>query len=200
MRTSRLIPFLGLFSVVLLTFIATPVCHGQISSWVDENGVRHFSNVETSDESKKGKNIEEYMTSESDEEVDRTRDRFKILDMYEEEMENKQKQEALEEEMKAAEKKEREQHKAERKAAREKRKECSARMKSLDDLRHKKWQDYDTPELALIACPDKRWRGVRGKVYDNMKECTERRDKARKIAYEQALRQMEDEVNSLCAQ
>jgi hypothetical protein len=195
MRTSRLIFCVPLFAV----FFSLPG-HGDISSWTDESGVRHFSNVETSEEKKTLEVQEEYMTDEADEAVDRNRDRFQILHMYKEDQEREKQQEALEEEIKEAEKKAEAERKAEEKAAREKQQSCEEGRRKLDDLSHTKWEDYDTPGLALFVCPDRRWKGARGKNYDNMQECAERRDKARKNAYEEALRQLEDETKSLCAQ
>jgi hypothetical protein len=198
MQTSRFLKYLGIFSIFWGTLFCLPLCHGQISSWTDENGVRHFSNVETSEEKKNVKTQDEYMTDEADEQIDRDRDRFKILRMYKKDREKEKEQEALEEEKRAAEEKERELRAAEAKAAREKREACAERKTRLDDLRHVKWEEYNSPDMALIACPDRRWKGARGRVYDNMQECTERRDKARKSAYEQAVRKLEDEVKSLC--
>jgi hypothetical protein len=198
MQTRRFLNYLGIFSICLATLPCVPLCHGQISSWTDENGVRHFSNVETSEEKKNVKTQDEYMTDEADEQVDRNRDRFEVLRMYKEDREKKKEQEALEEEKRTAEEKERKLRQAEAKAAREKREACAEQKTKLDDLRHIKWQEYDTPELSRFACPDRRWKGARGRVYDNMRECTERRDEARKNAYEQAVRELEDEVKSLC--
>ena len=199
MQISRFLKYWGIFSILLGTLLYVPLCHGQISSWIDENGVRHFSNVETSQEKKKIRTQDEYMTDEEDEQVDRNRDRFEVLRMYKQDREKEKEQEALKEEKRADEEKERKLRAAEAKAAREKREACAERKAKLDDLRHLQWEEYNSSDLAQFACPDRRWKGARGKVYDNMQECTERRDKARKIAYEQAVRKLEDEVKSFCA-
>lgn len=195
MRTSRLFFYIPLFAI----FLSLPG-HGQISSWTDENGVRHFSNVETSEEKKTFEIQDEYMTDEADEEMDRNRDRFQILRMLEEDREKEKQQEALEEEMREAEKKEKSERAAEEKAAREKREACAKGKRELDDLRHLGWEEYAAPDLHSVACPDRRWKGPRGKVYDNMQECIERRDKARKNAYEEAVRKLEDELEAVCSQ
>jgi hypothetical protein len=189
-----------IFSILLWALVCSPLCYGQISSWTDENGVRHFSNVETSEEKKSVETIEEYMTKPSDEETDRNRDRFQILRMYKEDREKEKEREELEEEKRTSEEKEKKLREAEQRAARERREACAERKKKLEDLRHSKWEDFNAPDLSLFACPDRRWKGARGKVYDNMRECTERRDKARKSAYERAVRTLEDEVQSLCSQ
>ena len=195
MRTSRLIFYVPFFAILF----SLPG-YGQISSWTDENGVRHFSNVETSEEKKNVEVQEEYMTDAADEEMDRNRDRFQILRMLNEDREKEKQQEALEEEMREAEKREKSERAAEERVAREKQQSCVEGRRKLDDLRHSKWEDFDAPGLSLLVCPDRRWKGARGQVYDNMQECTERRDKARKNAYEAALRQLADEVESICAQ
>ena len=200
MQVIRFLKNFCVFSTLWGAMLCVPLCHGQISSWTDENGVRHFSNVESSDEKKDTEVRDEYMTDEADEQVDRNRDRFKILHMYKEDLEKQKEQEVLEEEKRAAEEKERKLREAEAKAAREKREACAERKTRLAELHHIKWEDYNSPDLALISCPDRHWKGARGRVYDNMQECTERRDKARKSAYEQAVRQLEDEVKSLCDQ
>jgi hypothetical protein len=195
MRTSQLIFCVPLFAV----FFSLPG-HGEISSWTDESGVRHYSNVETSEEKKTVEVQEEYVTDEADEAVDQNRDRFQILEMYKEDREKEQQQKALEKEMREAEKREKQEREVEERTAREKQKACEEGRRKLDDLHHSKWEDYDAPGLSAFVCPDKHWKGARGKVYDNMQECTERRDKARKSAYEEALRQLQDEVQSLCVQ
>ena len=184
---------------LLIIFFSLPR-YGQISSWTDENGVRHFSNVEALEEKKDVETIEEYETSTSDEEVDKSRDRFQILRMYEEDLEEKEKQDALEEEVRETEEREKKEREAAAKIERERKAACEESRKDLNDLRHSKWQDYDAPDQYQIVCPDRRWKGVRGKAYDNMSECIERRDKAIKSAYEQAIRRMEEEVEKVCPQ
>jgi hypothetical protein len=195
MHASRLFLYVPLFAFL---FIAPG--YGQISSWTDENGVRHFSNVETLEEKKSVEIIEEYETNASDQEVDQNRDRFQILRMYEEDREEKEKQEALEKEMRETEEREKNDQAAAEKAARERKEACAERERKLEDLRHTKWEDFDAPDLYPIVCPDRRWKGARGKAYDNMKECTERRDRARKSAYEQAIGRQEEEVEKFCSQ
>lgn len=195
MKTSRL-----LFLVLLCTIIFVFPGHGQISSWVDEDGVRHFSNVDTSEEDVSVKKMEEYKTNASDEEIDRNRDRFKILRMFEDDRKNEEKQKSLEQELKETEEKEKEEREAAEKLARERKRACAKHMKKLNDLRHSKWEDYDAPHLSSVSCPDKHWKGARGKVFDNMKECTERQDRARKNAYERAIRRQEEEAETLCSQ
>lgn len=194
MQTSRIFLYSSLFTI----FLILPG-YGQISSWTDKNGVRHFSNVETSEEKKTVEVLEEYETKASDEEVDRNRDRFQILRMYEEDREEKEKQKALEKEMREAEEREKKQQEAEARVAREKREACAERKKKLNDLRHTKWENYDAPGLYQIVCPDRRWKGPHGKVFNNMRDCTERRDKARKSAYEQAIHLQEKEVEEFCS-
>ncbi len=201
MPKNRLLQLRGAFSILFWTLVFIAPGYGQISSWTDENGVRHFSNVETSEEKKTHEVMEEYVTEPSDEDVDRSRDRFQILRMYKEDREEEEKQKALEKDIREAEKEAAQKREAEEKAVMEKREACAEHQKRLDDLRHSKWQDYDDPGLSLFACPDRRWKGTRrGKVYDNLMECTERRDRARQAAYDRAVRQLEDQVQSLCAQ
>jgi hypothetical protein len=182
----------------LCTIIFAFPGYAQISSWIDENGVRHFSNVDIPGEHKTVKKMEEYQTDSSDEEMDRNRDRFQILRMYEEDRENEERKKSLEEEKREAEEKKRNQQEAAEKAAREKEKSCTESKIKLDDLRHSKWEDFDAPGLSLITCPDRHWKGAHGKVFDNMRECTERRDKALKNAYQHALRQHEQKVENFC--
>ena len=198
MQTSRFLKYLGIFSIFWGTLFCLPLCHGQISSWTDENGVRHFSNVETSEEKKTVDTIEEYMTGPSDDEVERSRDRFQILRMLEADREREKEQKALDEELREADKREKKEREVEEKAARERREACTGGKKELDDLRHLGWEDYDSPDLSAAVCPDRRWKGARGKVYDNLQECIERRDKARKSAFEQAVHRLEEKVKSLC--
>lgn len=195
MQTSRRI-----FFIFLCTIVFVLPGYGQINSWTDENGVRHFSNVETSEEKKNLEVMEEYVTRPSDHEAEHSRDRFQILRMYQEDREKEEKQKALEEDMREAEERDMKKLEAEEKAARERREACAEQKNQLEDLRRTKWEAYETSDLSLFACPDRRWKGARGKVYDNMRECIERRDRARKAAYERAVRQLEDQVKSLCAQ
>jgi hypothetical protein len=184
----------------LCTIIFAFPGQAQITSWTDANGVRHFSNVNVSGEHKAVKKINEYKTEPSDEETDQKRDRFQILQMYKEDRENEEKQKAVEKHVKAAEEKERELQAAAEKAEREKRKACTEHKRNLEDLQHLNWEDYDAPEVKPAYCPDKRWRGSHGRMFDNMEECTERRNKSLKSAYEEAIRQQEEEVKKLCPQ
>jgi hypothetical protein len=195
MQTRRFFLFVFLCMIIFVS-----AGYGQISSWTDENGVRHFSNVEASEEDKTVKNMEEYKTDPSDEAVEHKRDRFKILRMLEEDRENEAKQKAMEQEIRESEEKDKKEQEAAEELARERKRACAELMKKLDDLRHSKWEEYDAPHLSPISCPDRRWKGARGKVFDNMKECTERRDRARKNAYERAIRRQEEEAETLCSQ
>lgn len=195
MQISRLFLY-----VPLVVFLFISPGYGQISSWTDEKGVRHFSNVETLEEKKSVEIMEEYETNDSDQEVERNRDRFQILRMYEEEREEKERQDALEKEMRETEERKKIERAAAEKAARERKEACAKHERQLEDLRHTKWEDFDAPDLNPIVCPDRRWKGARGKAYDNMNECIERRDRVRKSAYEEAIRRKEEEIEKFCSQ
>jgi hypothetical protein len=184
----------------LCTIIFAFPGQAQINSWTDANGVRHFSNVNVSGEHKTVKKMEEYKTEPSGGDGDHNRDRFQILQMYKEDRENEEKQKALEKEVRETEEKEKKLQEAAEKAEREKRQACSEHRRDLQDLRHLNWEDYDAPEVKPAYCPDKRWRGSHGRLFDNMEECTERRNKSLKSAYEEAVRRQEEEINKLCPQ
>jgi molecular chaperone DnaK (HSP70) len=185
---------------ILITMAIAPSGVAQITSWTDKNGVRHFSNVETSGEKKAVKKMKEYKTNASDEEVEHNRDRFQILQMYEEDREKEEKKKALEQKMKEAEEKEKKKQEAADKAARERRKACMEHKKELNDLQHTGWEDYDAADVSPAYCPDKRWRGAHGRWFDNMDECTERRNQSLKNAYQKAMRQQEEQVKKNCDQ
>jgi Domain of unknown function (DUF4124) len=195
MNLNRLFLYASLCTIIL----AFPG-YAQITSWTDANGVRHFSNVNISGEHKTIKKMKEYKTEPPDEEAEHSRDRFQILQLYKEDRENEEKQKELEKKVREADEKEKELQVAAEKADRDRRKACTEHKRNLEDLRHLDWADYDAPGVKPASCPDKRWIGSHGRLFDNLEECTERRNKSLKSAYEKAVCQQEEEIKKFCPQ
>ena len=77
--------------------------HTDVVSWVDENGVRHYSNVGGSGSSSDVKKMEEYKSDPSDKgSRHKSRDGFEVLKMYENDRKkhHEKEQKALEEKLK----------------------------------------------------------------------------------------------------
>jgi hypothetical protein len=175
-----------------------------IESWVDENGVRHFSNVDPSQKSGEVKTYEEIETKEAE---NRPRPIEKKWNSYEEicradpscnkEMERR-KQYENDQLLK-------EQHRLkmmqELKAKNKKRKEqnCERIRKDLEKFRQAGWENYNPPKLQPPSCPDRTWMNSRGEVFNNMSECIKRRNRYKKGAYERKLRIKEYMFRSSCS-
>lgn len=72
-------------SITLLFIVFFIIQNGlaDIISWVDENGVRHFSNVGGDGEKQNVEAVKEYNSTLSEERTKSERDRFGVLKMYE---------------------------------------------------------------------------------------------------------------------
>ena len=199
----RLLVFTFMFLIILITYGSAG-----IESWLDENGVRHFINVYSSQKSGEVKAHEEYKSSETEKNPAATKKRprstEKKWNSYEEicradpscnkEME---KRKQYEEDQKL---KEQHRQKIMQKVKEEnkKRKEqiCERLRKELDRFRQAGWENYNSPKLPHIPCPDRFWSNSRGERFDNRSECIGRRNRYKKSAYEQELRHKEYMIRS----
>lgn len=80
MGKKRLVVSIALLAIV---FFVTQNGLTDIISWVDENGVRHFSNVGGGSEKQDVEAIKEYNSTPSEERTKSERDRFGVLKVYE---------------------------------------------------------------------------------------------------------------------
>jgi hypothetical protein len=186
-----------LFLFLLLCFGAT--CHADMASWVDENGVRHYSNVDAPANNTKMENVQEYRPLQekpgNEQEVDK-KDRFGVLKMYEEERRKaiKEKKQA---EMRAYEKKTKgildsiEKRKKQRQAEK-----CQAAKEKLEKLRGLGWEKFYYLQLDFGIVSDNCRIDRRGVVHlDDLDAEGERTWKA---IYERNIRLHEKKVRDAC--
>lgn len=198
-----IIRILLLSSLLSMAFMAN--LHADIVSWVDSNGVRHFSNVDASQKNDAVKSVEEYKpdnTARNPEPKSRTHNPYKVINgqdsFYQKEIERqKQSEEISAQKERLRTKRERE---ANEKAARDRSQNCNKAKKELERLKQAGWKSYNSPSVIQVSCPDRVWTDGRGIVRDNMRECTARRNQARINAYEQDIGQKEYRIKMFCGQ
>ncbi len=162
-----------------------------MTSWVDKNGVRHFSNVEGSAEGSQVQEMEEYRSAGGLSGNKKPRDRFGVLRMYEEDR-RKDYEEQNRNQNEIAKKQ------AQEKAAALQEKGCNEAKKKLEELRNTGWKNFKTFDADLISCPDRIWTDANGRLQDNIGECMARKNKARINAYEREMRQRDSIVKCYC--
>jgi hypothetical protein len=165
--------------------------YADMVSWVDENGIRHYSNIEGSSEAGKSKIVDEYKSQPENKKTYNSKERFKVLDIY-----NKQNE-------KYREKKEQQQYewnqrKAKERAAEKAANRCADAKDKLEKLRTAGWKNYVAREANSITCPDRVWTNRRGEMQNNMGPCMARKNIARMNAYKRAIHLYEMAVRGAC--
>lgn len=181
------------------------VCNGsaEIESWVDQDGVRHFSNVDTSQKSAVVKSVEEFKSSEEGKKPEPKKKKWKSYEEIcradpscNEEMEKRKRYREYQE-SKERWRLKRDQELRE-KAERKKAQDCERYRREFEKFRQAGWDKYYPPKYVPIKCPDRTWMDSRGNVYDNRAECYSRRRVIRKAAYEKELRRRELLMKKSC--
>jgi hypothetical protein len=186
----------------LMCFIA--VSHADLTSWVDKNGVRHYSNTTAPASNTTVKNSEEFKPKERGfgprRKGDR-RDGFSVLRMYEKEREEHLK-EKKEEEKKAEIRRYNEAVKRSRNAAKraEKKRQaqyCREAERKFDKLRSLGWRNYYYEKRELLSEDQKIEFDSQGNP--RMRSLSARDEKAWKRKYDEAVRKQEAKVQRECS-
>jgi hypothetical protein len=175
---------LHLVLIYFINFLCINLVSADMYSWIDEKGVRHYSNVDNSGTEDNSKKMVEYKDETATNTLEeKGRDRFEVLRRYKED------------ELKLQEQLEREENdKLERRkrALLEKRsKQCEEAQEKLEKLKHIKWERYDGPEEP--GCRS-RERGVRKHPPKEFEE----RNACKKRAYERRISELKNEIRENC--
>jgi hypothetical protein len=194
MYESRLFVF---FLFLLMCLSVT--CHADMTSWVDENGVRHYSNVAAPADSATIENVQELESQQekpgNEDEVD-NKDRFGVLKMYEEERRKaiKAKKQAetraYNERVKRvleASKKKKEQRQAQK---------CLAAKEKLEELRGIGWRNYYYFQMRYGVMSDSCRIDRHGVIH--LDELDAEGERTWKVNYERAVRLHEKKVEDAC--
>lgn len=169
--------------------------HAEITYWVDENGVRHYSNADTSVEDKEVKSIEEYRQNQSNEDGKSVKKRrSELLDMYKED----KKRELEEKRQKDEERAERSREKAKKAADEKKARLCAEAKQNLEELRELGWKNFESADIEQHVREYRFSVDHHGVTHDNNAQRIADRNKARKKAYDRAVREREKRVQHLC--
>lgn len=189
-----------LFMIFLFLLMCLDVtCHADMTSWVDENGVRHYSNVAAPANSTTIKNVQEFKSQQekpgNEHEVDK-KDRFGVLKMYKEERrkvlkEKKQAEtRAYNEKVKRileGSKKEKNQRQAQ---------ECQAAKEKLEELRGLGWRNYYYFQMRYGVMSDYCRIDRHGVIH--LDELDAEGEKTWKANYKRAIRLYEKKVEDAC--
>lgn len=174
-----------------------------IESWVDQDGVRHFSNVDTTRKGAGVTSIEEY---KSDDTARKPEPKKSSWDDYDsicrqnpgcrQEMEKRERYEELQESNRRLRLKV--EQEAKEKDDKIKKQNCEMLRKQLEKMRQAGWENYSSTTSESISCPDRFWTDSRGFVYDNSAACFARRNLIRRRAYERELQYKENQLKRSC--
>jgi hypothetical protein len=196
--------------------------HAAMISWVDKKGVRHYSNVAAPDSKTTIENaneLEAHQKSSGEGRETNQRDRFAVMEMYEEEKEKdiKEKKQAeirsyrekvkrLSETSKIDKKPEKEKRennekvksrkKKPRASARERDGKCEEMKRKIRELRSSGWENYRSTRSLQGTCSE-HIVGGNGRVYRNNK-CIEQKNRYRRAEYEQAIKAKENQYKMFC--
>lgn len=194
MKKGRL-SVLALFLFICLTANS----HAGMTSWVDKNGVRHYSNTDAPADNTTVRNIEELKHQEEISNVkrkDNKRDGFSVIQMYEED----RKRDREEKELLELQRKNEELDRAIEASKRAKRKKqeqyCREAKDRYDKLRSLGWRKYSASQQEFRDLQDKIIVDSRGRV--QRRDLGDGQEKIRKALYERALERQEKEVQKVC--
>jgi hypothetical protein len=195
MKTSRL------YLLVLFFIIHSSTgSHAGMTSWVDENGVRHYSNTAAPEGNATARNIEEIKHQNEmsgEKQKGNKRDRFSVIKMYEEDRKRDKEEKDLAdwrrynkeldrsiEASKRAEKKQQEQH-------------CREAKDRYDNLRSLGWRKYaasqrEVRDWQYQIINESHGRIKKPPTYDG-------KEKTRRVLYKMAVERQEKEVQKACA-
>jgi hypothetical protein len=213
----------SLFMLFLVLFMYPGVSsHAAMVSWVDKNGVRHYSNVAAPDSGTTIENANELEAHQerSDEgrEINQ-RDRFAVLEMYDEEREKdiKEKKQAeirsyrekikrisetskidkkTEQEKREYKEKSKDRKKKPHASARKRDGKCEEMKRKIRELRSSGWENYGSTRSLQGTCSD-HFVGGNGRVYRNNK-CVDQKNRYRRAEYEQAIKAKENQYKMFC--
>ncbi|MBI5552396.1 MAG: DUF4124 domain-containing protein [Desulfobacterales bacterium] len=190
-------------ATLLLLLIFTPLgAHGDIYSWVDANGVRHFSNTDTDGAGDRAQSSPEFDRSNEEEEriqregaerdaggTNPTRSPARSTTESEKHSEKESGDSKMQ------------QGKEEPRAMEELQARCKKAKERLSDLRFTSFHKYDNPEVERYALE---WtsRNRNSEQADEKSDWKKARDedvqKYKRFKYEQELKQAEKEVDAYC--
>jgi hypothetical protein len=174
----------------------------EMHSWVDENGVRHFSNSGGPADNANTQIMEEYKPDPAAIDTGVTRKesrRSEIMRRYKENVarEKAKMDKILEKEKQEYDKKVEKRKKMLDDIARERQKSCQEMKRKLVALQRSGWRNFTSSRAQQTACPDRQW-VQNGRVYNNNGECISRRNRYQKAEYEQAVRAKEYQYKMFC--
>lgn len=211
----------GMFMLFLFMFLGVS-SHAAMISWVDKNGVRHYSNVDAPDSGTAIENTNELEAqqerSDEGQEINQ-RDRFAVLEMHEEERKKdikdkkqaeirsyREKVKRLTEASKTDKKPEKEKREYKKNAkkrkknphatAREREGKCEKMKREIRELRSSGWENYRSTRSLQGTCSD-HFVGGNGRVYRNNK-CIDQKNRYRRAEYEQAIKAKENQYKMFC--
>ena len=192
---------LFLSCLLSLAFIANG--SAGIESWVDQDGVRHFSNVDTTRTGAGVTSIEEYKSDDTAKEPEPKKSSWDDYDRIcrqdpscRQEMEKRERYDELQESNRRL------RLKAEQ-AAKEQndkihKQTCDMLRKQLEKMRQAGWENYTSPTWVPPSCPYRVWTDSRGITYDNSYVCTVQINSSRRRAYERDLQYKENQFKISC--
>lgn len=213
----------SLFMLFWFLFMCLGVnSHAAMTSWVDKNGVRHYSNVAAPASGTTIENAKEFKAQQEKSGEGREinqRDRFAVLKMYEEERKKdiKEKKQAeirsykekvkriletskidktTEKEKREYKKKAKERKKMPHDFAKERKRSCEEMKRKLRELRSSGWENFKSTRSLQGTCPD-RFFIKNSRVYRN-KKCIDQDNRYRKAEYEQAIKAKEYQYKMFC--
>jgi hypothetical protein len=195
-------PALRLFVLLLFVFMCFTV-HGysDMTSWVDKNGVRHYSNVNAPTGKATVQDMQEFKSKEGELRVRRKRDqrdRFGVLKIYEEDRIRRQQEKKRMEEMRRQGDEQKRRMEEYKKAARERQAEyCQAAKRKLYKLRKSGWRKYAENQTWNRSVQDRYWFDSEGQPHK--RDFSSQEESALKRGYSQAVRKQEQIVKKACA-
>lgn len=190
-----------LFVFLLFMFMCfTARGYSDMTSWVDEKGVRHYSNVNAPTGKATVEDMQEFKSREEEPRVRRRgdqRDRFGVLKMYEKDKIKREQEKKMEEMRRQGDEGKRRMEEY-RKEARQRREEyCEEAKKKLYKLRKSGWRKYAENQTWNRSVQDRYWFDREGRPHK--RDFDSQEESALKRGYNQAVRKQEQIVKKACA-
>lgn len=190
-----------LFLLLLLLFIYLNVnSYADMTSWLDEDGVRHYSNRAAPDGDTTFENMEEFKHQKEDvvvEQKGNQRNPFSVLQMYEKDRKRDLDEKLLKETRIYHERVKEAIEDSKRENRKRQEELCRKAKKRYDVLRSLGWKDYTASHQEVRRVKDRLILDSHGRVHNS--DLDDRQKEVMKMVYNRAVKAQEKEVEKACA-